>query len=72
MKVTADGFIWKVIPPRVARELYKILPIYRLHEDESEVLITWKKDIVPDGVYGLEVGFISFEDKMKLIRNIYE
>lgn len=71
MKVTADGFIWKLITPMEAETLYDITDVYRLYEDDSESLIEWATEITSEGVYALEVGFVSFEDKLKIINSIH-
>jgi hypothetical protein len=70
MKITNDGFIWKIISIDQAEKVFEHLPVYRLYEDDSEALCEFWTDIIPDGVYALEVGYISFEDKLKLINNI--
>jgi hypothetical protein len=70
MKVTEDGFIWKLISVDQAEKVFEHLPIYRLYEDDSEALCEFWTDIVPDGVYALEVGYVSTEDKSKILRSI--
>jgi hypothetical protein len=69
MKITDEGFIWKVITPTQALYIFKHMPVYRLYEDGSESLIETKEEINFDRVYGLEVGFISKEDKIKILSN---
>lgn len=70
MKVIEDGFIWKLISVDQAEKVFEHLPIYRLYEDDSEALCEFWTDIVPDGVYALEVGYVSTEDKGKILRSI--
>jgi hypothetical protein len=70
MKVTEDGFIWKLISVDQAEKLFEHIDVYRLHEDGSESLCEFWTDIVPHRVYGLEVGFVSTEDKSKILRSI--
>ena len=70
MKVLEDGFIWKLISVDQAEKVFEHLPVYRLYEDDSEALCEFWTDIVTDGVYGLEVGYVSTEDKSKILRSI--
>lgn len=70
MKVTEDGFIWKLITPIEAETLYDITDVYRLYEDDSESLVEWATEITSEGVYALEVGYVSTEDKGKILKSI--
>jgi len=70
MKVLEDGFIWKLISVDQAEKLFDHIDVYRLHENDSEFLCEFWTDIVPNGVYGLEVGYVSTEDKGKILRSI--
>lgn len=70
MKVTEDGFIWQIVSPVVAKELFKTVDVFSLYEDDSESLVIYKKEIKSNGVYGLPVGFMKAKDVVKIINNI--
>lgn len=67
MKVTEEGFIWKLIAANQAEKIFEHIPVYRLYEDDTEALVEFWTDIVPDGVYGLEVGFTNVENTKKIL-----
>lgn len=67
MKVTNDGFIWKLISVNQAEKIFEHIPVYRLYEDGGEALCEFWTDIVPDGVYALEVGFVEgYENQLRM------
>lgn len=66
MKVTEDGFIWKIISPILAEQLYEILPVYRLYEDGSESLVEYSTDITSEEIYGIEVGYPTHKEVVKI------
>jgi hypothetical protein len=69
MKITADGFIWKVIPQNEAETLYGLTDVYRLYEDDSESLVEWVTEITSEGVYALEVGHMTMKDIVKILKH---
>jgi hypothetical protein len=62
MKITADGFIWKIISTKEAEAFYKISDVYTLYDDDSDSLVEYSSEIVDGRVYGLEVGFLPTEE----------
>lgn len=71
MKVTKDLFVWKIISHQLAESIFEKdeMPVYVLHEDESETLIEswdqlreayWEKSTL-----GIEVGQLDFHDLAK-------
>lgn len=59
-----DDFVWKIITPSKAREVFDsgLFPVYALYEDDSEGLVENYEDLETyqrRGLkFGIEVGFI--------------
>jgi len=54
MKITEDGFVWKIINLREIKDY--LCAVYVLHDDGTESLVTSDSECTPDNVYGVEVG----------------
>ena len=67
MKITKDGFVWKIITPDEAKCIFssKGLPIYKLYDNDTESLIESFEEIeemfYKDLQIGIEVGQLSKE-----------
>jgi|SaaInlLV_10m_DNA_2_1039722.scaffolds.fasta_scaffold36418_3 hypothetical protein len=62
MKVTKDGFVWKLITPYKAKEMfyYGMFDIYLLYDDDSESKAETMVDInTHEGLFGIEVGHLN-------------
>lgn len=64
VKLCRDGFVWKIVAPDKARDVWKagLFELYRLYSDNSEGLIETEVELeeaISQGVdIGIEVGFI--------------
>lgn len=75
MKITKDGFIWKVITLQQAFEIWngKTLEIYQLRDNDVEGLIESLEDLnecIHHNIQiGIEVGRIEVEQAREIIEN---
>lgn len=62
MKITRDGFVWKLITAEEARKIWdaEIFEIYKLYDDDSEGLIESEERLLEEIAAGsqlaIEVG----------------
>lgn len=67
IRITEDGFIWKIINPELAKKLFlsDLVDLYSLYPDDSDSLITsfseLSKAIDDDLRIGLEVGKLNIQ-----------
>lgn len=76
IKITKrDGFAWKVVTD-VAKEIFNsgVFPLYELHDDDSESLISesdhLNEVLENGGEIGIEVGFTNYREAEELERRI--
>ena len=77
MKITKDGFVWKVINKEQALRIWnaniKALELYVLHSDDAESLIESDEqffDAIENKLYiGIEVGQIETDITKEIIEN---
>lgn len=50
MKITGDGFVWKLITAEEARKIWdaEIFEIYKLYDDDSEGLIESEEQLLEE------------------------
>ena len=67
MKITKDGFIWKVITYKQAKVIFNTFLVFELNDNDTESLIPTLKDLKKakkyNAVFGLEVGFLLKKNK---------
>lgn len=67
IKITEDGFVWKVLNPTEARMVLHsgVFQLYAIEDDDSEWEIDTNEELEEHldhgGLVGIECGFISFK-----------
>lgn len=58
MKITGDGFVWKLITAEEARKIWdaEIFEIYKLYDDDSEGLIESEEQLLEEIAAGSQLA----------------
>lgn len=72
MKVTNDGFVWKLVDGDIAKDIFVLglFELYLIHYDDSESLIETYVELnnaIENGSeIGIEVGYIGVEQLINI------
>ena len=68
LRILDDGFIWQIIDSDSA-EGY-LGSVYELLDDGSEVLVESPEELVPGGLYGIEMGFVNTNTCKRILKTL--